>query len=123
MVICDDAADVRDMLVDGLGRRGHHVTTVEDGASAIRAILATKPDVALIDIGLPDMDGHAVAREIRRAMGEQRPRLISVTGYGQPRDHSRTLEVGFDAHIVKPASTEKILAAVGSSFSGLRVRD
>ncbi len=110
-VVCDDAADLRDLVADLLRMKGHEVTVVEDGPSAIRVITAEKPDVALIDIGLPDMDGYEVARTLRRDM-THRVRLIAMTGYGQASDRATALQAGFDAHIVKPASADKIMRAL-----------
>jgi signal transduction histidine kinase len=95
-LVCDDAPDLRELVADLLRLRGHEVTIVEDGPSAVEAICNTRPDVALIDIGLPDMDGYAVARTIRRAI----------------TDRAAAFEAGFDAHIVKPASADKILRAL-----------
>jgi signal transduction histidine kinase len=111
-VVCDDAADLRELVADLLRMKGHEVTVVEDGPSAVRAISAEKPDVALIDIGLPDMDGYEVARTIRRDMTDHRVRLIAMTGYGQATDRATALQAGFDAHIVKPASADKIMRAL-----------
>ena len=68
--------------------RGHEVSVVEDGAAAIRMICDDRPDVALIDIGLPEMDGYEVARRITRALGSRKPRLIAMTGYGQESDRA-----------------------------------
>jgi signal transduction histidine kinase len=111
-VVCDDAPDLRDLVADLLRLRGHEVTVVEDGPSAVALICSEKPDVALIDIGLPDMDGYEVARRIRRELTEKRPRLIAMTGYGQASDRAAAFAAGFDAHIVKPASADKILRAL-----------
>ncbi len=110
-VVCDDAADLRELVADLLRMKGHEVTVVEDGPSAVRVITAEKPDVALIDIGLPDMDGYEVARTIRRDM-THRVRLIAMTGYGQAADRATALQAGFDAHIVKPASADTIMRAL-----------
>ncbi|HEY5952143.1 MAG TPA: response regulator [Kofleriaceae bacterium] len=110
-VVCDDAADLRELVADLLRMKGHEVTVVEDGPSAVRVITAEKPDVALIDIGLPDMDGYEVARTLRRDM-THRVRLIAMTGYGQAADRATALQAGFDAHIVKPASADKIMRAL-----------
>lgn len=111
-VVCDDAADLRELVADLLRMKGHEVTIVEDGPSAIQAILTEKPDVALIDIGLPEMDGYEVARRLRREMTEKPTRLIAMTGYGQATDRASALQAGFDAHIVKPASADKIMRAL-----------
>ncbi len=113
-VVCDDAADLRELVADLLRLRGHDVTVVEDGPSAVKTIVDEKPDVALIDIGLPDMDGYEVARAIRRQLANH-TRLIAMTGYGQASDRQTAFEAGFDAHITKPASADKILRALYES--------
>lgn len=111
-VVCDDAADLRELVADLLRTKGHDVKTVEDGHSAIKLIEAERPDVALIDIGLPDMDGYEVARTLRRGLPRNALRLIAMTGYGQATDRATALQAGFDAHIVKPASADKIMRAI-----------
>lgn len=111
-VVCDDAPDLRELVADLLRMKGHEVTVVEDGPSAVRVITLEKPDVALIDIGLPDMDGYEVARQLRKLMTDYRVRLIAMTGYGQAADRANALQAGFDAHIVKPASADKIMRAL-----------
>ena len=111
-VVCDDATDLRDLVADLLRLRGHEVSVVGDGPAAIQLIVAERPDVALIDIGLPDMDGYEVARTIREQLTDHKPRLIAMTGYGQASDRAAAFEAGFDAHIVKPASADKILRAL-----------
>ncbi|HMG23139.1 MAG TPA: response regulator [Kofleriaceae bacterium] len=111
-VVCDDATDLRDLVADLLRLRGHEVSVAGDGPTAIELIVAERPDVALIDIGLPDMDGYEVARTIRLQLAEFKPRLIAMTGYGQASDRAAAFEAGFDAHIVKPASADKILRAL-----------
>jgi len=112
-VVCDDAPDLRELVADLLRLRGHQVEIVEDGPSAIELICREKPDVALIDIGLPDMDGYEVARTIRRRLNDPKhPRLIAMTGYGQASDRAAAFAAGFDDHIVKPASADKILRAL-----------
>ncbi len=114
-VVVDDAPDLRELVADLLRMRGHEVTAVEDGPSAIEAIARENPDVALIDIGLPEMDGYAVARAVRSAQGAKPVRLIAMTGYGQASDRESAFAAGFDAHIVKPASADKILSALYGS--------
>ncbi len=114
-VVCDDAPDLRDLVADLLRLRGHEVTAVEDGPTAVDIVCREKPDVALIDIGLPEMDGYEVARQIRQRLTDAKPRLIAMTGYGQASDRATAFEAGFDAHIVKPASADKILRALYGS--------
>jgi signal transduction histidine kinase len=111
-VVVDDAADLRELVADLLRMKGHEVQTVEDGPSAVALIRSEVPDVALIDIGLPEMDGYEVARALRRDLPKGKLRLIAMTGYGQAADRAHALEAGFDAHIVKPASADKIMRAL-----------
>jgi CheY-like chemotaxis protein/two-component sensor histidine kinase len=111
-IVCDDTTDLRELIADLLRLRGHEVTVVADGPAAVEAICREKPEVALIDIGLPDMDGYEVARRVRAALTDVRPRLIAMTGYGQASDRAAAFEAGFDAHIVKPASVDTILRAL-----------
>ncbi|HSK00298.1 MAG TPA: response regulator [Kofleriaceae bacterium] len=111
-LVCDDAPDLRELVGDLLRLRGHEVTEVEDGPTAVELICRDRPDVALIDIGLPDMDGYEVARQVRAKLAEARPRLIAMTGYGAASDRTAAFEAGFDAHIVKPATADQILRAL-----------
>jgi CheY-like chemotaxis protein len=111
-VVVDDAADLRELVAELLRMKGHQVQTVEDGPSALALIRAERPDVALIDIGLPEMDGYEVARTLRRELSPHQLRLIAMTGYGQATDRANALAAGFDAHIVKPASADKIMRAL-----------
>ncbi len=111
-VVVDDAADLRELVADLLRMKGHDVTACEDGAAAVKAILEIKPDVALIDIGLPEMDGYEVARTLRKDLPIGTVRLIAMTGYGQATDKAAAIDAGFDAHIVKPASADKIMRAL-----------
>jgi signal transduction histidine kinase len=111
-IVVDDQSDLRELVADLLRARGHDVMTVEDGPSAVALICAERPDVALIDIGLPGMDGYDVARTIRRELADHKIRLIAMTGYGQQTDKDRAHDAGFDVHIVKPASAAKILRAL-----------
>ncbi|HSN30137.1 MAG TPA: response regulator [Kofleriaceae bacterium] len=114
-VVCDDAADLRELVAELLRMKGHEVFVCEDGAAALKVIADERPDVALIDIGLPEMDGYEVARRVRRAAtdtSDKRVRLIAMTGYGQAVDRQNAMQAGFDAHIVKPASADKIMRAL-----------
>src|SRR5688572_14803848 len=95
---------------------GHIVFEAADGASAVRIALDERPDVALIDLGLPDVEGHEVARRIRAVLGENAILLVALTGYGTPEDHRRTREAGFDIHLVKPVES----SALEEIFATLR---
>jgi CheY-like chemotaxis protein len=92
---------------------GHEVEVAHDGAGALQGARSFVPDVALIDIGLPVMDGYDLAQRLRSQCGPG-PRLIAVTGYGLERDRERSSQAGFSDHLVKPielASLERLLAA------------
>ena len=102
VLIVEDNDDAREMLRHLLEMDGHRVRTAADGPAALDAVRAAPPDVALIDIGLPGMDGYELARRIRAERGPRPPRLIAVTGYGLAEDRQRTRDAGFDVHLVKP---------------------
>ena len=111
-VICDDAEDGRELIADLLRARGHHVTTVGDGAAAVDAILHAKPDVAVIDIALPGLSGYDVARAVRAQLSKADVRLVALTGFGRAQDRSTAFAAGFDAHVTKPATVDAILDAM-----------
>jgi signal transduction histidine kinase/DNA-binding response OmpR family regulator len=109
VVLVEDNDDSRETLRDLLERRGHEVSEARDGASGVEVTLSVRPDVALIDIGLPGLDGYAVAARLREQMnGPRKTRLVALTGYGQPDDRRRAIEAGFDAHIVKPIDFKEL---------------
>jgi CheY-like chemotaxis protein len=100
IVLVEDAEDIRVTLGELLIMAGHDVTTAVDGPNGVATILARRPTVAFVDIGLPVFDGYEVARRVRSAGVPVR--LIAVTGYGQPDDVRRAREAGFDRHLKKP---------------------
>ncbi|MBA3820993.1 MAG: response regulator, partial [Deltaproteobacteria bacterium] len=112
LVICDDAEDIRELLADMLRLHGHTVTVTATGAAALLAIAEELPDAALIDLGLPDIDGYEVARAVRAQLGDRCPRLIAVSGFGQARDRERARAAGFDTHLVKPTPVAQLLEAI-----------
>ena len=87
---------------------GHEVQEARDGASGLALAAQSTPDIALIDIGLPDLDGYEVARRLRASPGGRRMGLIAITGYGQTEDQRRAYEAGFDAHLTKPVAPERL---------------
>jgi CheY-like chemotaxis protein len=101
ILIVEDNADARDALRVLLELEGHAVEAAEAGHQAIEIARTKDPDVALVDIGLPGIDGYEVARRLR-AHRARRPVLIALTGYGQPEDRRRATEAGFDQMLVKP---------------------
>jgi signal transduction histidine kinase len=107
VLIVDDYADSREMLATLLDIMGHRVERAENGSRGIEMALASRPQVGLVDIGLPDVDGYEVARQVRAALGGS-IYLIALTGYGQEEDVRRSLDAGFDAHLVKPPDLAKL---------------
>ena len=101
ILIVEDNADARDALRMLLELDGHTVEAVEEGQQALEVARAKDPDIALVDIGLPGIDGYEIARRVR-ARDRRRPVLIALTGYGQPEDRRRATDAGFDDMLVKP---------------------
>jgi signal transduction histidine kinase len=100
VLVVDDNDDAAMMLTEILNVSGHVTATAEDGPAALAAAAQFRPEVALLDIGLPVMDGFELARQFRADPELRRTRLIAVTGYGQEHDRRRSAEAGFDAHLV-----------------------
>jgi len=96
---------------------GHEVREAGDGPQGIEVALAARPEVIIVDIGLPGLDGFEVARRLRAALGKD-PLLIALTGYGQPEDRRLSRDAGFDVHLVKPVSPEQLAAALASRRAG-----
>ncbi|MPZ42503.1 MAG: response regulator [Betaproteobacteria bacterium] len=117
VLVIEDNADARTMLQLLLQSAGHRVRVARDGVEGLQAVLDEQPDIALIDIGLPRMDGYEVARRIHETFpAAGRPFLVAVTGYGLPADQRRAMAAGFDVHLVKPidyAVLETIFARLG----------
>jgi PAS domain S-box-containing protein len=101
VLIVEDNADAAEILCTSLGLAGHDVKVATDGLAGVERALAETPEVMIVDVGLPGLDGYEVARRVRHALGEQVV-LVALTGYGRPEDRRRTHEAGFDAHLVKP---------------------
>ncbi|KXU83839.1 PAS domain S-box protein [Paraburkholderia monticola] len=109
ILIIDDNADASEALAMLLAIEGHDVQTRLDGISGIAAVEAFRPEVVLLDIGLPDQDGFEVARQLRKSAPGRDVTLIAVTGYGMPADRMRSAEAGFDHHLTKPVDPEDLL--------------
>jgi CheY-like chemotaxis protein len=115
--VIDDNVDAADSLALLLRLAGHEVRTANDGPTALEIATEFRPEVALVDIGLPGIDGYEVARRLRAMPECQGALLIALTGYGQAEDRRRSLEAGLDEHLVKPvdpAALEKVLALAPS---------
>ncbi len=114
VLIAEDHSDSRESLRLLLEASGHRVAVARNGDEAVELALADPPEIALVDIGLPGLDGYDVAREIRAADSTDAVYLVALTGYGQPLDRRRALESGFNEHFVKPLNREKLLRLMAS---------
>lgn len=113
VLIVEDNADSREMLRVALEIAGHQVFVAEDGLRGIEQASTVRPDVVLLDLGLPELDGYEVARRLRHAAGGQNMLIVALSGYGRQEDKERSRESGFDFHLVKPvdpSAVERILA-------------
>jgi PAS domain S-box-containing protein len=102
VLVVDDNRDAANMLAEALHDLGHQTETAFDGPSALKAAERFRPQVVLLDIGLPVMDGYEVARHLRQEAELGPLKLVAITGYGQSSDKRKSLEAGFDEHVVKP---------------------
>jgi CheY-like chemotaxis protein len=103
VVVIDDNADAADTLARLIEAMGGQCKVAYDGEAGVREVLAFQPDVVLLDIGMPGIDGYETCRRIRREQGS-RALIVALTGWGQARDKERALHAGFDVHMTKPAS-------------------
>ena len=117
VLLIEDNVDTRETLRRVLELDGHEVREAADGPEGIEVALASRPEVVIVDIGLPGLDGFEVARRLRAALGKA-PLLIALTGYGQPEDRRLSRDAGFDVHLVKPVSPEQLAAALESRRAG-----
>jgi CheY-like chemotaxis protein len=108
ILVVDDHPDGAEMLRLLLELEGHEVAVAHDGPSALETASTFAPTVIILDIGLPGMDGHEVARRLRQDPAMESVRLIALTGYGQAADTQRTRDSGFDSHLVKPVHLDAL---------------
>ncbi len=107
VLVVEDSRDGRESLALLLRMLGHRVDVAEDGPRGVEVALAGRPEVALIDIGLPKLDGYEVASRVRAGLGGG-VLLVALTGYGQPEDRERAADAGFDDHLTKPVELEEL---------------
>ena len=122
ILVADDNNDALESLATLLQLSGHEVYTAANGAVALESAEQHRPEVALLDIGMPKLDGYEVARRIRSQPWGQRITLVALTGWGQDSDRRRSQEAGFDSHLVKPLDLDKLtelLAALPKAGSGV----
>jgi signal transduction histidine kinase/BarA-like signal transduction histidine kinase len=112
VLLVDDNQDAASVLAEVLRLRGCEVTVAHDGLQALSLANNGRHDIALVDLGLPVMDGYELAERLREGLGLEAPKLIAVTGYGQESDRARTHQAGFVAHLVKPVGLEDLLETI-----------
>ena len=110
MLVVDDNADAARGLAYLLDELGHRTLIVHDGPAALKVFEDYRPDVVLLDIGLPGMTGYDVARQLRSR--GSKARIVAVTGWGQSEDRAQSREAGFDLHLVKPVDEVQLSEAV-----------
>jgi CheY-like chemotaxis protein len=108
ILVVEDNRDALETLRMSLSAAGHEVYQAKHAREALASASVLRPDVAIVDLGLPDIDGYEIARRLRQREENRALRLIALTGYGSPEDRKRTTEAGFDAHLLKPLDYEKL---------------
>ena len=119
VLIVDDNRDAAEVLAEALEGTDHLVRLAYDGPSALRVAGEFHPHVALLDIGLPVMDGYELARRMRQIEGLGRVKLLALTGYGQDSDRERSLNAGFDEHMVKPVDLDDVVRRLAEARADL----
>jgi signal transduction histidine kinase len=109
VLVVDDNIDAAETLALMLKLHGHHVQTAHDGLDALRVAPVFAPHIILLDLGMPNLNGYETANRIRSQPWGRDMALVALTGWGQPKDRKRTVEAGFDAHLVKPVDQNTLL--------------
>jgi PAS domain S-box-containing protein len=117
VLIVDDNVDAAKTLRALLHELGHEPALAHDGAVALELAKSFQPNIALLDIGLPAMDGYELASRLRELLGDRTPRLIAITGYGQDSDRARARQAGFDRHLVKPVTLDALVSLLEADGS------
>ena len=115
VLVVDDSADGAAMLADSLESMGHEVRVAHDGRAALDAAAAFHPDVAVLDIGLPEMSGYDLAAHLRELPGGRAIHFVAATGYGRARDRVTSIAAGFDDHLVKPVNLDRLREIVAQA--------
>jgi two-component system, sensor histidine kinase len=108
VLLVEDNADIRELMADLIESWGYRVQTAAEGAAGVDLARRLSPRIALVDIGLPDIDGYEVARRMREVFPKEKMRLVAMSGFGRPEDRARALQAGFDLHLVKPVESEDL---------------
>jgi CheY-like chemotaxis protein len=115
ILVVEDDEDSALLLAETLGDHGFAVEVAHDGASALEKAAEFKPDIGVLDVGLPDMDGYQLAGKLRALEGlPANLRLIALTGYGGDEERKRSKAAGFDVHLVKPVLPDTLAAAISA---------
>jgi signal transduction histidine kinase len=112
ILVVDDNADAADALAFMLRAAGHEVSTANDGLEALAVSPEFRPDIVLLDLGMPNLNGYATAHRIREQPWGQDVLLVALTGWGQPKDRDRTARAGFNAHLVKPVGVDELFGTL-----------
>lgn len=118
ILVVDDNIDGANSLAMLLRIKGHEVTTAFGGLETLASVERLKPEVVILDIGLPGMNGYELAQRLRASHGTACPRLIALTGYGQPADRARALECGFLTHLTKPVDLQVLQGVLADNLDG-----
>jgi CheY-like chemotaxis protein len=108
VLVIEDNSDAQQVMKDLLELWGHNVACASDGVSGVNELWSFAPEVALVDIGLPGIDGYEVARQVRAKPAGKDVLLVALTGYGAPEQRTAAIEAGFDLHLVKPVDPERL---------------
>jgi two-component system CheB/CheR fusion protein len=114
ILVVDDNVDVADSTAAVMKTLGHQIHVAYSGESALKAAREYRPDIVLLDLGMPGMNGYEVAKQLRQLPGQEGLRLIALTGWGQESDHQRTREAGFDNHLVKPVDLQTLIRVLNA---------
>ncbi len=109
VLVVDDNVDSAESLALLLQIEGHEVTSAYDGQTALATAQSFDPEVVLLDLGLPDIDGFQVARQLRQAEGPRRRLLVALTGFGRDSDRAEAMAAGFDKHLTKPVDPDVVI--------------
>ena len=123
VLLVDDSVDAAEALSMLLETLGHEVRTMHDGTSALAIVDEFRPEVVILDIGLPGMDGFALARELRKLPSTRDALLLALTGFGGDEDRLRARAAGFDHHLVKPVSFADLEDLIARSFGPHQTRN
>ena len=121
IAVVEDQNDNRNLLVNLLRLSGYQVESAADGNEGLSLIERMQPDAAIVDVGLPERDGYAVARAVRERLGDRAITLIALTGYGQRADVEQAIAAGFDHHLVKPLQPKQLQELLGPPPAEMKV--